>query len=842
MALRAVTDFNDLNDILLRETGYGLAPLNDFSYDDQQYPTLFNKIFMSSSYVGCMLVYVKATDSGTEEEFILLITVNDDSYIDKKKESDTSPFLNDASQFEFFTESEYGETYVKFRYKDNDHYYYAVSVYKYELTTSNNVKCWGKQTNSYWISYGDYETVYYSYDENPIGECKFFSTVIDDTRETQHITTLAEVEALILAKTGYAISSDVQYDISNRLDQGMVFFFNFKEEDTTSQALYIVSPYQSNEYVNDDDIFLSGSDLYFARGCAPDNVYLLEYNVVEDGGSYIIGGARSYDYVYGVPDYAGTSIGTGDGDDVIKFSTIKRVTNPTIDEAIERLRTTLGGIKTSIFSTFTIKPDITKLLNWLNLTPGNYYSTLYRGYKWREDATESIVAKAIECFNTVNPPGITPVENPYSNGRDIWYQEEGNYSTRKGYLYFTWDYQETRYTTRQKGVFVKYEVTLNSSGATYPYYLDITNAQTENVPYPTEASQSSWSSYQSSLNSAYGLIVPITTLKPKQFAKYVKYQGNPPSTATDSNQYNWDALFGDISDAIRYVDGSSEDIAVDDMAERIEALTRIDLISAANKNMTNWTSSGSGNVTLAFTNNVNELEFTSSRGGSYTDPNNVTWPYAVYGTNGSQTINVYSNIKLCFCKDSQYYDSSNNRYYILAYDNTRGAIGYVKSVAYSYQVDIVSSGGSTRPSSSDTMKAFRNTTYPTGSAVLYGTASSNPNVPIFDTIQECLDYFTGVTKTYGLTVPTTANSSYSLSLKAKSPTGFDASTNHISITNGSSTENITLSNTASNDFSNYSATFTAEGSDITITLDLSTITGSGTIELDIKDVSMYANS
>ena len=111
MALRAVTDFNDLNNILLRETGYGLAPINDFTYDDQQYPTLFNKIFMSSSYVGCMLAYVKATDSGTEEEFILLITVNDDSYLDKKKEDGTSPFLNDASLFEIYTEREYDETY-----------------------------------------------------------------------------------------------------------------------------------------------------------------------------------------------------------------------------------------------------------------------------------------------------------------------------------------------------------------------------------------------------------------------------------------------------------------------------------------------------------------------------------------------------------------------------------------------------------------------------------------------------------------------------------------------------------------------------------------------------------
>lgn len=837
MALRAVTDFNDLNDILLRETGYGLAPINDFTYDDQQYPTLFNKIFMSSSYVGCMLAYVKATDSGTEEEFILLITVNDDSYLDKKKEDGTSPFLNDASLFEIYTESEYDETYVKFRYKDNDHYYYAVSVYKYELTTSNNVKCWGKQTNSYWVSYGDYETVYYSYDENPIAECKFFSTVIDDTREIQHITTLADVEALILAKTGYAISSDVQYDISNRLDCGMVFFFNFKEEDTTSQALYIASPYQSAEYVNEDDIFLSDSDLYFARGCAPDNVYLLQYNVVEDGGSYIIGGARSHDYVYGVPDYTGTSVSTGDGDDNIKFSTIKRVTNPTIDEAIERLRTTLGGIKTSIFGTFTIKPDVTKLLNWLNLTPGNYYSTLYRGYKWREDATELIVVKAIECFNTVNPPGITPVENPYANSRDIWYQEEGNYSTRKGYLYFTWDYQETRYTTRQKGVFIKYEVTLNSSGATYPYYLDITNAQTENVPYPTEASQASWSSYQSSLNGAYGLIIPITTLKPKEFAKYVKYQGNPPSTATDSNQYNWDALFGDISDAIRYVDGTSENISVEDMSDRIEALARIDLISAENKNMTNWTTSGSGSVTLAFTNNVNEMEFR----GSFSDISQLS--QAIEDATGIAISTSYitsGSLWQAFGSNTIYgaYYGYSNYMYVFAIDANSGGMRLV------HNGNIVK----VSPINSGTYN-FRYYNYNRDSTHVNGTvggmATTAPwelsNIGGVDDTKFVV-IFPYTDKTYSLTVPTTANSSYSLSLKAKSPTGFDASTNHISITNGSSTENITLSNTASNDFSSYSATFTAEGSDITITLDLSTITGSGTIELDIKDVSMYASS
>lgn len=833
MALRATTDFNDLNDTLLRETGYGLAPINDFSYDDQQYPTLFNKIFMSSSYVGCMFVYLKINDEGTEKEFILLITVNDDSYLDKKKEYDTSPFLNDTSQFEIYTESEHGETYVRFRYKDEDHYYYAVSVYMYELTTSNNVQCWGKQVNSYWISYGDYETVYYTYDSDPIEESKFFSTVIDDTREIQHITTVAEVEALILAKTGYAISSDVQYDISIRLDCGMVFFFNFKDEDTTSQALYIVSPYQSDDYVNEDDIFLSDSDLYFARGSAPDNVYLLQYNVVEDGGSYIIGGERSRDYIYGVPNYTWTYIGTGDDDDNIKFSTIKRVTNPTIDEAIERLRTDLGAIKTAILSTFTIKPNTDQLLSWLDQTPRIYYASLYRGYNWRDDALATITDMAIQCYNQT-PPGITPVANPYMNSQYICYQEEYQQSSsRIGYVYIYWYYQETRYSTRYQGSFVRFKVGINTSETTYPKYLAITETITENVPFPTDAS---WIgvSYNRALSD---LLRPITTLKPKQFAKYIKYQGNPPSTATDSNQYNWDALFGDIADAIRYVDGTSADIEVEDMPDRIEALDRIDLIIPANKNMTNWTASGSGNVTLAFTSNVNEMEFR----GSFSDISQL-----------SQAIEDATGITI-----SASYITSGNLWQAFGSNTIYGAYYGYSNYMYVFAID-ASSGGMRLDHNGNIVKVTpinsgtynfryynynRDSTHVTGT--VGGTATTAPwelsNIGGVDDTKFVV-IFPYTDKTYSLTVPTTANSSYSISLKAKSPTGFDASTNHISITNGSSTENITLSNTASNDFSNYSATFTVEGSDITITLDLSTITGSGTIELDIKDVSMYKSS
>ena len=102
-----------------------------------------------------------------------------------------------------------------------------------------------------------------------------------------------------------------------------------------------------------------------------------------------------------------------------------------------------------------------------------------------------------------------------------------------------------------------------------------------------------------------------------------------------------------------------------------------------------------------------------------------------------------------------------------------------------------------------------------------------------------ITYSANNSKKYSLTLQTEQGKKYIFVLSAKSPTGFTAASNNISITNGLNKEYITLNNAASNDYKEYKKLFTAEGETITIELDLSKVQSSNAVELDIKDVSFY---
>lgn len=130
----------------------------------------------------------------------------------------------------------------------------------------------------------------------------------------------------------------------------------------------------------------------------------------------------------------------------------------------------------------------------------------------------------------------------------------------------------------------------------------------------------------------------------------------------------------------------------------------------------------------------------------YTAPDGLEYEYKLESTHyGSFWGSVYTNYKVCFCENNTYKVNGNYMAIGLYDRNDRSCCGYISTISASYNSKVTGAypsgvaGGNT-----DAYQCFYNNTttkYDRNSTLDFPT-NLNPDIPIFDTLEDCYNYLT----------------------------------------------------------------------------------------------------
>lgn len=272
-------------------------------------------------------------------------------------------------------------------------------------------------------------------------------------------------------------------------------------------------------------------------------------------------------------------------------------------------------------------------------------------------------------------------------------------------------------------------------------------------------------------------------------------------------------------------------------------------------NISNWDITG--DITNSYVNGVNNISFENTGGGggggSYVAPNGNTYKYKYhyyggrYSSNGryisyAYEFDIYSNLKLV---------ASNTSLPIASTDS--GEIYFYSSLSDLRNLD--KDINSIYPAADRTQ--FYYDPVQSGSWILQGKARDDKSaygwkivtdIPqMFDigtTKQQVIDYLTtpdvpAFDGDIQLNIPVVAGKTYEFRFDGCSPSGFTSDDNNISIVSGANITTAQFDGTATETMGSYRIPFEAGSDTATLTFDLSQMTSSSGISLNISNLSVF---
>ena len=571
---RVLTEFNEVKNLIYAHTGITL----------DEYSAFYQYIVEFSEYTSIIFQVVDLTSTETQTTKRMIFCFRRRNYSDINNGPFTTDYFNPLFKYH---DEDYGGYYLATSKKineDPDGNTWEGYV-DYWIVDSNNGIITDPYTEAgYFSEYVDINetiTVYENYD-SAIGDYSDFTfTVVDSftnlynsTRQSVPITTMTELNALFRAKAGidipttnaeytdYSMYDKVQEYLNFGAGVHIVVYRAVESDQTVPQKVWVIRPYYSTHDVSYDDLYIRpDSDTEAMLTSRTELIYTrfdfwnlgTEYEVYDEDSSLY---ESSYTYMGFYPDLYSSS----------PSSCIEIIYGlkepPTMDEAVQQYRDLCEDIAAAIKETIGLRPNTTKLDDWLYRTPRAYGWSNYSGYTYRDDAKEDIVNECIKSLASYE-------DQVYYCSISIEYYETASRGTSgcTSYIDIYKYTSQSRYAESVKTYLCRFRLNINTSGTSYPKYIGIAEKITENIQdishYGVDYSDTLYDKRYPNQN----LLIPKTTIKPYEFAKTILGSG------PESNHYNYRWILRDTANAIKSVSGSSDDINAQDLPDAIRALS-----------------------------------------------------------------------------------------------------------------------------------------------------------------------------------------------------------------------------------------------------------------------------